>query len=229
VLYFDLAFLRPDLAATPAEIDAELLARAPELAPFVYQQDVSFILSDEDTGVLKMLCERMLAERAAPRLCSDEITRANLALLLAEVTQRYEGEIRALMQQRPPGGGGERHVRGVMKFIAANFAVKISLADAARKVAVSPNYLANLLKRETGKTFVELVTEKRMDRACELLAFTHLRVSQIADAAGFVDFDYFSRRFKQVTGLTALEFRASHGIDPVKNAALRRPLTHPHA
>lgn len=47
-----------------------------------------------------------------------------------------------------------------------------------------PNYLASILKREKGNTFIELVTEKRMDTASELLVFTHLRVSQIAAAAG---------------------------------------------
>jgi AraC family transcriptional regulator, transcriptional activator of pobA len=231
VLYFDLAFLRPDLAATPSDIDIELLARVPELAPFVYQKDVDFILSDGDIDVLKALCDRMLAERLSPRLCSAEIIRSHLVILLAEVTQRYEHQVRALMHNRPPSGGRERHVRGVMKFIATNLAERFSLTDAARKVSVSPNYLAGLLKRETGKTFVELVTEQRMDRACELLTFTSMRVSQIADAAGFVDFDYFCRRFKQVTRYTPLQFRACHAIGTVNrpSAAAKAGLAQPHA
>lgn len=215
IVYFDLAFLRPDLASC-TDIDAELLARAPELAPFAYQQDIDFILSERDVMLLKALCDRMLAERAFPRLCSEEIIRSYLAILLSEVTQRHERQIRALMRDRPPNGGGERHVKRVMKFIADNLAIKMSLTGAARKVAVSPNYLASLLKRETGKTFVELVTEKRIDRACEILTFTADRVSQIAGAVGFSDFDYFCRRFKQVTGQTPLQFRACHA-DPSIN------------
>lgn len=60
-----------------------------------------------------------------------------------------------------------------------------------------------------------------MDRACELLSFTDLRVSQIGDAAGFADFDYFCRRFKQVVGCTPLEFRARHAVAAVKRPAQR--------
>jgi len=78
---------------------------------------------------------------------------------------------------------------------------------------VSPNYLATLLKRETGKTYVELVTERRVERAAELLSFTNLRISQIADEAGFSDAEYFSRRFKQVTGLSPRQFKEKYAID----------------
>jgi AraC family transcriptional regulator, transcriptional activator of pobA len=218
VLYFDLAFLRPDLAAVPGDIDIELLKRVPELAPFVYQQDIDFMLSEEDAEVLEGLCERMSTEHASPRLCSDEVIRSHLVLLLAEVTQRYERQIRALVQARPPIGGAEKHVKGAMKFIGTNYAEKISLSDAARRVAVSPNYLANLLKRETGKTFVQLLTEKRMDRARELLAYTNMRVSQIAADVGFADFDYFCRRFKQITGSAPLAFRSRYTIDAPREA-----------
>jgi AraC-like DNA-binding protein len=218
IVYFDLAFLRPDLASC-TEIDTELLARAPELAPFAYQQDIDFILSERDIALLKELCDRMLAERAFPRLCSEEMIRSYLVILLSEVTQRHERQIRALMRDRPPNGGGERHVKRVMKFIGENLAIKMSLTGAAQNVAVSPNYLASLLKRETGKTFVELVTEKRIDRACEILTFTAERVSQVADAVGFSDFDYFCRRFKQVTGQTPLQFRACHRASEESPAA----------
>lgn len=224
IIYFDLAFLRPDLASC-TEIDTELLARAPELAPFAYQQDIDFILSEEDIMLLKTLCDRMLAERAFPRLCSEEIIRSCLVILLSEVTQRYERQIRALTRNRPPNGGGEQRVKRVMKFIADNLAKKMSLTGAAQKVAVSPNYLASLLKRETGKTFVGLVTEKRIDRACELLTFTAGRVSQIADAVGFSDFDYFCRRFKQVTGQTPLQFRTRHAVTSINHGSPRVPQT----
>ncbi|MFW7349565.1 MAG: AraC family transcriptional regulator [Pigmentiphaga sp.] len=213
VMYFDLEFLRPDLKQRPMAIDAELLARVPELAPFVYQQNVDFMLSGADIDILKALCDRMLAEHLAPRLCSDEIIRSCLTMLLAEVTQRYEERILALIDQHPPLGGAERHVKAVMDYIDAHVDRRMSLADAAGRAAVSPNYLANLLKRETGKTFVELATERRMAHASQLLAYSRLRVSQVAEAAGFSDIDYFCRRFKQVVGCTPLEFRSRHTLE----------------
>lgn len=214
VLYFDLSFLRPDMPDPPAAIDYALLKRVPQLAPFVYQEHIDFLLSEGDIALLKPLCDRMLAERTNPRLCSEEVIRSELALLLAEVTQRYERRISELMRERPPGGGCERHVKGVIKFISDNLDRKISLTDAADKVAVSPNYLASLLKRELGKTFVQLVTEKRMDRARELLSFTDTHISKIAYISGFEDPNYFCKRFKQLYGCAPMEFRANHVVAP---------------
>jgi AraC-like DNA-binding protein len=212
VLYFDLAFLRPDITTPCVGIDLELLGRVPELAPFAYQRDLDFVLPPSAVASIQAMCARMLQERGRPRLCSNGVIRANLMLLLAEVAQHYEPQIRTLMQSQPPSGGVERHVKGAMKFIDQHLGDRATLTDAARSVAVSPNYLATLLKRETGKTFVDLVTERRIERAGELLAFGSLRISQIAQAAGFADVDYFSRRFRQVTGLSPSEFRAKYSI-----------------
>jgi AraC-like DNA-binding protein len=226
VLYFDLAFIRPDITTTCVGIDLDLLGRVPELAPFVYQRELDFVLPPATVSSIQAMCARMLRERESPRLCSKEVVRANLMMLLAEVAQQYEPQIRSLMQSQPPSGGGERHVKGVMEFIDRNLGGRASLTDAARSVAVSPNYLATLLKRETGKTFVELMTERRIERAGDLLAFGNLRISQIAQQAGFADVDYFSRRFRQVTGLSPSEFRAKYSIrsemgGPVEAAAPR--------
>lgn len=213
VIYFDLSYLRPDLSSVDSShIDSELLARVPELAPFVCQHELDYELSENQVEVLQKLCERMLQEQNEPRLCSQEVTRACLAMLLSEVTQTYEQDIKALVRDHPPMGGTDRHVRRVLEFIEKNLAQKITLTLAAQAASVSPNYLANLLRRETGQTFVDLVTARRMDRACELLSFTRLRVSQIGDAVGFFDVDYFCRRFKQTVGCTPLEYRATQSL-----------------
>jgi AraC family transcriptional regulator, transcriptional activator of pobA len=213
IIYFDLGFLRPDLAGhNGASIDPQLLARVPELAPFVYQQDLDFELLPERAAQLQMLASRMLRERQEVKACSDEVTRACLTLFLCEVAQDHEASIRELMRARPPMGGGERHVLRVIEFIKNHLGEKISLSDAAQYAAVSPNYLANLLKRETGQTFVEMLTARRMDKACEMLSFTNLRVSQVGDTVGYFDVDYFCRRFKQVVGSTPLEYREAHAL-----------------
>jgi AraC family transcriptional activator of pobA len=217
VLYFDLSFLRPEFRAAPLEIDSDLLARAPELAPFVYQNDIDFILSENDVSTLKSYCDCIVAERARQHICSEQIIRAQLVQLLAAVTRRFERQIRDLIRIAPPCGGAQQHVKNAIKFINANVTKRITLTDAARHVAVSPNYLAGLLKRELGKTFLELITEKRMDRACELLSFTNLHISQIAYHLAFDDPDYFCKRFKQQAACTPMDFRARHNLIVTKH------------
>lgn len=211
VIYFDLAFLHRDLTGLNS-VSQETMSRVPELTPFLYQQDMDFALSETQVDFFQQLCERMLREQQEPKMCSQEVIRANLILLLSEVSQSYEPEIRALMRERPAVASGEPHVLRALDFIERHLAEKLTLSQAAEAAAVSPNYLATLLRRETGQTFVELVTARRMGRACELLSYTRLRISQVGDAVGFFDVDYFCRRFKQVMGCTPMEYRCAHQL-----------------
>lgn len=211
VIYFDLGFMHRELTGLPS-VSRDTTSRVPELMPFLYQQDIDFALSEAQVELLQQLCERMLREQQEPRMCSQEVIRANLILLLSEVSQSYEPEISALLRRRPVVTSGERHVQRALDFVERHLAEKLTLSQAAEAAAVSPNYLATLLRRETGQTFVDLVTARRMNRACELLSYTRLRISQVGDAVGFFDVDYFCRRFKQIMGSTPMEYRAAHRL-----------------
>ena len=83
----------------------------------------------------------------------------------------------------------------------------IALTDTATAVALSPNYLAHLLKKQTGRTFTELLTERRLEHARALLAGSDTLIREIAHQSGFHDEAYFSRRFRQEAGLTPRQFR----------------------
>ena len=57
-------------------------------------------------------------------------------------------------------------------------------------------------------SFMAFLTKQRMKLAQRLLGDLTLSVSEIAAMAGFNDANYFSRRFKKVTGVTPSEWRA---------------------
>jgi AraC-like DNA-binding protein len=91
--------------------------------------------------------------------------------------------------------------------------VKVAMRLAAREVAeaayLSPNYLSQLLKKQTGLAFVDWLTARRMERARELLAHTVDRVGSVAHSVGFADEAYFTRRFKQRFGVAPTAYRRS--------------------
>jgi AraC-like DNA-binding protein len=95
----------------------------------------------------------------------------------------------------------------VARYIRDNLSRELSLTEAAAAAFLSPNYLAHLLKNEVGKTFTDLVTERRMERAQELLANTSMRIADVAHASGFADEGYFARRFRQWFGTTPRQYR----------------------
>lgn len=78
----------------------------------------------------------------------------------------------------------------------------------ADKIFLSPNYLSDLLKKETGKNAQELIHYQLIELAKNTLLSTDLPVNQIAYELGFEYPQYFSKFFKNKTGLTPLEFRS---------------------
>lgn len=85
---------------------------------------------------------------------------------------------------------------------------EISLNTIAAEVGMSPSYFSSIFSKEMGKTFVEYLTEIRMDRAKELLMCSSMKTSEIGCEVGYKDPHYFSYIFKKTQNCTPKEFRA---------------------
>ena len=85
---------------------------------------------------------------------------------------------------------------------------EISLNTIAAEVWMSPSYFSSIFSKEMGKTFVEYLTEIRMDRAKELLMCSSMKTSEIGYEVGYKDPHYFSYIFKKTQNCTPKEFRA---------------------
>ena len=82
-----------------------------------------------------------------------------------------------------------------------------SISYFADKVHLSPHYLSDLLKKETGQSAKEYINEFIVDKAKTLLLGTTASVSEIAYSLGFSYPHYFSRLFRIKTGMTPKEYR----------------------
>lgn len=85
---------------------------------------------------------------------------------------------------------------------------EISLNTIAAEVGMSPSYFSSIFSKDMGKTFVEYLTEIRMDRAKELLMCSSMKTSEIGYEVGYKDPHYFSYIFKKTQNCTPKEFRA---------------------
>ncbi len=101
-------------------------------------------------------------------------------------------------------------VERARSYIDYHFNKDISLDDVSREVDISPYYFSKLFKEETGKNFVEYVTEIRMNRAKELLLGSDMSMKEICSAVGYADPNYFSRTFKKNMGVTPTEYKENH-------------------
>lgn len=85
---------------------------------------------------------------------------------------------------------------------------QVGLASTAAAFYVSPGHLGRLMKKETGQTFVEYLTQLRMKRAENLLKTTDLKGYEIGEQVGIPDPHYFSVLFKKTTGRSMNEYRS---------------------
>lgn len=83
----------------------------------------------------------------------------------------------------------------------------LSLKDTATALGYSPNYFSTLVKKELGMSFQDYVSQQRIARAKILLLTTNDKIYQIAEQVGFDDMNYFSSKFKLLTGMTPSTFR----------------------
>ncbi|MCB9032307.1 MAG: helix-turn-helix transcriptional regulator [Chitinophagales bacterium] len=79
----------------------------------------------------------------------------------------------------------------------------------ANELNLSPNYLSDMLRVQTGQTTQQHIQNRLIDKAKELLSTTNLSVSEIAYQLGFEHSQSFHRLFKNRTNIAPLEFRQS--------------------
>jgi YesN/AraC family two-component response regulator len=88
----------------------------------------------------------------------------------------------------------------------------LRLATVAASMFISAGHLGRLIKKDTGRSFVEYLTDVRIKRAEELLRSTSLKGYEVGLRVGIHDAHYFSILFKKATGMSANEFRGREAL-----------------
>lgn len=129
-------------------------------------------------------------------------TRAGLliALMLCELNDQRDPTLTS-------AAGDSVLVARVEAFIDANFARPISTADAAAELGFNADYLGRVVRRDRGKTIVELLHRRRLREARVLLRDTTLSVKQIAQRCGFGHPVFLRQLFARHEGMSPREYR----------------------
>lgn len=103
--------------------------------------------------------------------------------------------------------GSSRIIAEVKQVIDENLHEDISLEKVAQKIYMHPMYLSRMFKKETGKNFIDYVTNIRINRAKQLMSDFSLKTYEISEKVGYRSSKHFSKVFKTVTGITPKEYR----------------------
>ena len=103
---------------------------------------------------------------------------------------------------------GRQEVRRAIEFIHDNLSEDIGLAEIATATGLSISRLTQLFRKATGYSIHAYTLFARVEKAKELLRYTHDSVSAIAQTVGFYDQAHFIRHFKKSTHLTPTQYRS---------------------
>ncbi|HTG19684.1 MAG TPA: helix-turn-helix domain-containing protein [Reyranella sp.] len=110
---------------------------------------------------------------------------------------------------RAQGGLSAGAMRRVREYVEVHLSESIDLTMLAAAAGLSMHHFARQFKQSAGVTPHRYLTQKRVERAQEMLAQTDLSLSAIAYAAGFSDQSHLARHFRHILGTTPREFRWS--------------------
>ncbi len=137
----------------------------------------------------------------------SEITEV-LEKLKKKLDERMEREDSA-SEPEPAGHMEASDIEQIKKYIESNYTdSKINLTSVAQNFGFSASYLSRKFKQETGKNFVEYLTECRMKAAMKL-AQSNVKMFNTSNEVGIPDPNYFGRCFKKYTGMSYSEYVAS--------------------
>jgi len=218
VINFDQKFLLPHLQHSPLDLEDVTINEAPELSPFLFQQHLDFCLDDESFAEVLRLLERMRRLDAQREFGTREYLKGCLLQLIAIVCQLYAEPLKALAASKTVQSGRRDALARLNEYMRKHLADPgLTLTEAAAATFLSPHYLTHWLRKETGKSFSELVLDRRMHSARALLLNGSKSVGEIAGLCGFTDEAYFSRRFRQAHGVPPGQYRKrekSAGAEP---------------
>ncbi|MFC0559153.1 response regulator transcription factor [Halalkalibacter alkalisediminis] len=124
-----------------------------------------------------------------------EFAKLQLVSLIKEIKEWRQNDVKGLMLQ-------------AKEYIDRNYNKVVTLDDTADFVGLSPFYFSKLFKDRFQMTFIDYLTQLRMDRAVELLNDQTMSLKEISAEIGYRDPNYFSRVYKKATGESPSAYRA---------------------
>jgi two-component system response regulator YesN len=95
----------------------------------------------------------------------------------------------------------------IQTYVDSHFADKLKLDEIAFLFNLNRSAFCRMFKESTGHTFIEYVSEKKIERAKHLLESTRDSLTEIALALGYGSSAYLCRSFRAVTGMTPRQYR----------------------
>ena len=163
-----------------------------------------FTLSPQETNLLSDIFERILYEKNNKHPHYREVIRGYIKALLYKIKYLWE---RNLQNNTPIQPQNKSLITAAFdEVMHQHLDATFKITDFAEMLHLSPKYLSETIKKETGKTAKQLFDETLALEAKILMKRSKLSISEIAHQLQFGDVSNFSKFFKRLVGMSPREF-----------------------
>ncbi|OXS58891.1 hypothetical protein B1A99_13095 [Cohnella sp. CIP 111063] len=131
---------------------------------------------------------------------------------------RYFRKIGAFLSQAS-ASDVRRNVALAADYIREHYGDDIGLNSVSARFHITSSYFSSVFKEMIGENFVEFLTRIRLEKACEHLERSELKIGEIAALVGYTDSRYFSKLFKKRFGAMPTEYRQARQARQAGDAA----------
>jgi len=132
----------------------------------------------------------------------ENLEYANICLLHFLASLKYINQYREIKRI------AERDtVEKAIFFMRKNLDKEISLNALANEMRLSVSHLSLKFRKKTGRAPMDYLIHLRIQRSCQLLDNSNLKVNEIIQQVGYEDPFYFSRIFKKIMGVSPINYR----------------------
>lgn len=148
---------------------------------------------------------REIYEQIEKGYSTDNLLYANMCLSHFLTTFIYNERFDKSSAPAAPQDSVDRAIA----YFQSNLERVLTLDEIARAVNLSPTHFSYLFRKKTGFPPIEYFNHLKVQKACQYLRFTDLRIKEVAIRLGIEDPYYFSRFFSKIMGMSPKEYRQS--------------------
>ncbi|WP_312095823.1 AraC family transcriptional regulator [Niallia sp.] len=145
--------------------------------------------------VIKQLLDQIIDKYYSNSPFANEIIRLNTSILFMELLENVPFEVHGNTHQQIQNN----LVFEILRIIHQDFRT-LTLSQLANQLNYNKNYLSNLIKNKTGKSFKQLQTKERLERAKLLIENTDLTIDEIIYEVGWLNKSHFYSKYKEAYG-----------------------------
>lgn len=169
----------------------------------------NFIFKDNENEYLKQTLIEMIHEDNLSTEASESLLIVSYIFKVFSFLVKYYPKSKNINITKK-----EETVQEIERYLYIHYNdTNLSIGNVAEEFSFSQSYITRLFKSQTGITPIQYVDELRMKKAIELLNRHSLTIDQIAEAIGYKNQFYFTKRFKKYYGMPPSKYKQKNLVD----------------